>query len=372
MKPYTNMEKRVSLVDISRDTGFSVSAVSMALRKDLKIPAVTREIIEQSAQKLGYRPNPIVAALATRHFRSERTGRTPLAYIRQRTTDGELELREQDRIEKTHAQKLGYWLETFDVESFQSGEQATRILFSRGFQGIILQAHFELTLLPGMDWTRFCVVQRGESGGNPVPPAAQLPFRATLDHFNLIVRAWDETWKRGYRRIGFAFLPLSEKVPEDDVRWGAAQSRLRRVSRRDRIPPFILPRLTWQDSPLMADWVRRYRPDAVIGFNAFFLWALRQEGFRVPEDIGFATLHKSMPPLPNNFDFRESGMKALNLEVMFAVLELMDQLVRHSQYGLSKEPRTVMIQSEWIDGETLPRREKAGRSNRGRGCGGRG
>jgi LacI family transcriptional regulator len=352
------MEKRVSLVDISRDTGFSVSAVSMALRKHVKIPAATRKLIEESAHKLGYRPNPLVAALATRHFRSERTGKTPLAYIRQRPEDRDQELAERElmKLQQAHAQKLGYWLEPFDVESFKDGAQATRVLFSRGFQGIILEAHFQLNLLPGMDWTRFCVVQRGESGGEPVAAAEQLPFRATLDHFNLIVRAWDETWKRGYRRIGFAFLPLSEKVPEDDVRWGAAQSRLRRIPRRDRIPPFILPHLDWKDSPLLADWVRRYRPDAVIAFNAFFLWALRTEGFRVPEDLGFATLHKSAPPLIDKFNFHESGMKALSLEVMFAALELMDQLVRHHQYGLSKESRTVMIQPEWIEGETLPMR----------------
>ncbi len=348
------MEKRVSLVDISRDTGFSVSAVSMALRKHVKIPAATRKLIEDSAHKLGYRPNPLVAALATRHFRSERTGKTPLAYIRQRgTPDQELAEKELIKLQQEHAQKLGYWLETFDVASFRDGAQATRVLFSRGFQGIILESHFQLNLLPGMDWTRFCVVQRGESGGGPVAPAEQLPFRATLDHFNLTVRAWDETWKRGYRRIGFALLPLSEKVPEDDLRWGAAQSRLRRVPRRDRIPPFILPHVDWRDSPLLADWVRRYRPDAVVAFNAFFLWALREEGFRVPEDLGFATLHKSAP-IFNEPVSDDSGMKHLNLEVMCAALELMDQLVRHHQYGLSKEPRTVMIQSEWIDGETLP------------------
>ena len=326
----------------------------MALRNHAKIPLSTRQRIEDSARKLGYRPNPLIAALATRHFRSERTGRIPLAYIRMPQADSTQEEVEQTqiKIQQAEGQKLGYWVETFAVSTFKDGAQATRVLFSRGFQGIILQRHFQLDLLPGMDWNRFCIVEWGESSADPVAPAGRLPYRATVDHFDLVRRTWDEVWKRGYRRIGFAFLPLSDTVPEDDVRWGAAQSCLRRVPPRQRIPPYIPLRVHWKDSGLLADWVRRYRPDAVIGFNGFFLWGLRNEGFRVPEEIGFAALHRPEPT--KDYHYNDSGMKEMNLEIMLAALELMDQRVRHHQYGLSKESRTVMIAAQWIEGNTLP------------------
>jgi LacI family transcriptional regulator len=349
------MEKRVSLADISRDTGFSISAVSMALRKHVKIPVATRQLIEESARKLAYRPNPLIAALATRHFSSERTGKTPLAYIHVPSADlGDMAAPARIKVQEEYGRKLGYWLETFDVTSFKDGAQATRILFSRGFQGIILQRHFQLNLLPGMDWNRFCVVEWGESSADPVATTEQLPYRATVDHFNSIVRTWDEAWKRGYKRIGFGFLPLSEKEPEDDLRWGAAQSCLRRVPRRFRIPPLILHRIDWKDSRIVADWARRHRLDAVIGFNTFFLWALKTEGFRIPDEIGFATLHSVPSAEGAEYDFGEAGMKDMRLEIMLVALDVMDQMVRHHQYGLFKEPRTVMIQSKWIEGVTLP------------------
>jgi hypothetical protein len=41
---------------------------------------------------------------------------------------------------------------------------------------------------------------------------------------------------------------------------------------------------------------------------------------------------------------------------ILAALELLDQQIRHHQCGLSNEPRVLMIDPEWIDGETLPDR----------------
>jgi hypothetical protein len=37
--------------------------------------------------------------------------------------------------------------------------------------------------------------------------------------------------------------------------------------------------------------VRRHKVEAVIGFNNSFLWGLAEGGIRVPEEVGFASLH---------------------------------------------------------------------------------
>ena len=49
--------------DIADRVGLSRSAVSLALRNHPSIPEATRERVRQAAAELGYRRNPLVAAL---------------------------------------------------------------------------------------------------------------------------------------------------------------------------------------------------------------------------------------------------------------------------------------------------------------------
>lgn len=55
---------KATLKDISSETGFSVTTVSLVLNhKPCKIPEVTKKIIIEAAQKLGYRPNQLAVSL---------------------------------------------------------------------------------------------------------------------------------------------------------------------------------------------------------------------------------------------------------------------------------------------------------------------
>jgi DNA-binding LacI/PurR family transcriptional regulator len=363
LKPF-KMEKRISLADIARVTGFAVSTISMALRNDASISTPTRKKIEETARRLGYYPNPLLAALASKQFREKRTDGTPIAYIRlpERTRGDEFTTQHIFALQQAHARKLGYRLEVFNVGDFRDGAHATGVLFSQGFQGILLQTRFRLNMLPGMDWNRFSVVGWGESTAKSQDSTRSPLSRAIVDHFGTVVRAWEETRKRGYRKIGFVLFNLPESRIEDESRLGAALMCLQRIPPRLRISPFILGQLNDFISLRLARWVRRCRLDAVIGFNSFILWALKREGFRIPRDLGFTSLHNEVDAeTPPRTKFRVSGMKEIRLKTMLAAVELLDQQIRHHQYGLPGEPRTVLIDSEWIEGETLP--PKPGRSS---------
>jgi LacI family transcriptional regulator len=212
-------------------------------------------------------------------------------------------------------------------------------------------------MLPGMDWARFSVVGWGESllGSCVVP----LTFvRAGVDHFGSVLRAWDEVWKRGYRRIGFVLLPLRPGSQDDQIRWAASQSCMLRIAPRERVPTLLCTTEKEQGKVTeLKKWVNRYRLDAVIGFGSFFLRLLGREGFRVPRDLGFASLHVLEKPEPiGALAIKLAGMKDIRMESMMAAVESLDQQIRHHQYGLPQQPRTIMIHSEWIDGETLPPR----------------
>jgi LacI family transcriptional regulator len=351
MKPF--MSKRISLADVARSTGLGVSTVSMALRNVGTISPKTQKRIQEAARTLGYYPNPLLATLASKHFDSKYSSGVPVAYLDYPGGNRELHFITAPIINavQEHGRKLGYRVERFTLDDFKDGAHATQILFSRGFQGIILPSHFQLNMLPGMDWNRFSVVAWGEGVAESPDCPHPLLYRATVDHFGLVLRAWNEAWKRGYRRIGFALFGDSITEKDDQLRIGASQFCLQSVPPRYRVPTCFVKNF---DSRTMAKWIRRYRPDAVIGFNGFMAWALRHEGFRMPEDFGLALLHKGSDDSPPETRTSESGMMEMNEKSVLVALELLDQQIRHHQCGLSTEPRTISINSEWIDGDTLP------------------
>ena len=61
---------RVRLIDISRETGFSINTVSLALKGSSRISDETRELIVKTAERLHYVPNNSARFLVTKESRS--------------------------------------------------------------------------------------------------------------------------------------------------------------------------------------------------------------------------------------------------------------------------------------------------------------
>jgi LacI family transcriptional regulator len=350
------MDRRISLSDVARQTGFAVPTVSLALRNAGTVSQATRKKIQEAARALGYVPNPLLAALASKQFGSG-VAKPSIAYINHFDPQNTRHF-DSFKCTQRRAAELGYSLDYFETADFRDGAHATQVLFSRGVQGIILPHWFDLKMLPGMDWNRFSVVEVEGDTVETIDSPRPLFSGAVVDHFGLALRAWNETWKRGYRRIGFALFNLDPQSMDDRQRWSAVQLCQHRVSARLRVPPFFLMPGNEQSSGdgELRKWLERYRPDAVIGFNSAFIWFLKEAGRRIPEDIGFASLHKQIDPEISLELDPESGMKFMYLECQLASLELLDQQIRRHQCGLPRRPRTVMVHSEWVDGDSLPPR----------------
>jgi DNA-binding LacI/PurR family transcriptional regulator len=277
----------------------------------------------------------------------------PLAYIHfpEEKPNHEESVRYFIKLGQEYALKLGYRLNFFDAREFESGIQATRILYSRGTQGILVPHGLDLNRLQGMDWARFSVVGWGSGAMNldlPQPPLN----RVAVDHFGAVVQAWNETCQRGYQKIGFALPTLLPSSTNDQSRWAAVQYCLQRVPSRLRLPTFFSG--SRADVDQICPWARRYRPDAIIGFNTWMRHALESGGFRIPHDAGYVSLHKDFDIGPGHLRDRDSGMEQPEVECMRAAVELLDQQIRHHQCGFSEQTRTVMIHAKWVDGETLP------------------
>src|SRR5687767_1931302 len=64
MKP-ENPPPRISMRDLAARLGVTHVTVSMALRDNPRVSPATRERVKKLADELGYRPDPMLSALAT-------------------------------------------------------------------------------------------------------------------------------------------------------------------------------------------------------------------------------------------------------------------------------------------------------------------
>ncbi|MDG2170113.1 MAG: hypothetical protein P8L44_19565 [Opitutales bacterium] len=79
---------------------------------------------------------------------------------------------------------------------------------------------------------------------------------------------------------------------------------------------------------------------------------LKEMGYRIPEDFGFINL--GLSSRNDHFagidpNWEEMGRIAAN--------QIIDQLNRN-EVGIPGYPLVALIQGDWVDGETLPLREK--------------
>jgi hypothetical protein len=145
------LQARPTLRDIGHKTGFHYSTVSLALRDHPRIPDSTKQIIREAAKGLGYQPDAMLSALcAYRLTKRMPKGQTVIAWItnHQTRTGWKMSACTQDYFEAAsqRATERGYQLEIFWLsEPGMTGERMSRILWTRGIQGVLLppQEHFD-------------------------------------------------------------------------------------------------------------------------------------------------------------------------------------------------------------------------------------
>lgn len=335
---------RTTLSDIARAAGVGKATVSLALRDHPKIPAVTRERVKAAAAKLNYRPDPALARIAAHRWRTrEHPSDFVVAFITTPHPWNNRESLPELRLAAVeHGERLGYRVEHFRSEDYASPEQLGRVLFHRGIRGVIVGQILREDFVRNFPWGSFTCV--GCHVGYYQPPVhVVLP-----DFHHAIVRVWRETMAAGYRRIGVALLREMEAVDLFD-----------KVSAvlfcQARLTP-DLPAIPLQHfSPVELDefdaWLKKYKPDVVLGFNGSVCTWLEKCNLKVPTDIAFASLDN----LPSA-KFRGKSISGANPDYAFigrTSVEQLDLLLRTNLHGIPANPLTVHVPSGWIVGETM-------------------
>lgn len=331
----------VTLRDLAGRAGLSKSAVSLALRGSPKVAEATRARVRAVAEACGYRPDPLVARLATRRWRRAAAG-DRLALLHGAVAAGGAESTRLERFAAAAGQvaaSLGYRLDRFPADRV-GWAALLRMLHHRGYPGLIL---FEWTWRESwqdLPWEKFSVVGVRTSFDDP-------PFDTVKDDvFGALLLVWRQVRERGYRRPGLA---LFEEWPSRDraLREGASALLERLWPASDSAVPLLETTADPAGRARFLRWWRRHRPDAVIGQTGLFHWWMREAGGRIPQETGFASLGDESE------DSGLSGIRVPYDQAGRCCLQLLDNRLRHHQTGLSDRPWRLDLLGDWREGRTL-------------------
>jgi LacI family transcriptional regulator len=336
------MDKRVTQKDIADKLGVHVSTVSLALKNHPRISDEKKKEVLETAEKMGYRPDPQLSALI--HYRSknqETKERPRIAFLTNWDEKNKWRTNYAHNCfyegAEDQATKLGYSLEHFWIgEPGMTGKRLSRIIYNRGIKGVIISSFQYPQEDYEFDWTKFCSVKIDNL------PLNLQAHTVRNDHLNIVRTAIRKTHEKGYKKIG---LCLQENWGETvDYLWSAGFLWERSHLLKDNSVPTVY--LKYEDEKVFQEWYKKHKPDAIISINKFAINWLESMNLELGEDVGYVDLNA----IPGE---TISGVSQKHTYVGKAATDTLHSLMIRNEYGLPESPIVSMVAGEWIEGLSL-------------------
>lgn len=322
----------------------------MALKGDPRISAATRRHVCEVAARLGYRPNPLVAALmATRRMQRRSDRHAVLAYVTTHPAsddwrDNTTYVRFYDGARR-RAAELGYRLEEFPLRAPRMTPARFRqILRARSIHGMLIAPlpHGEKSI--ECDVANFAVVGVG--------PSVRAPRidRVSNDHLQSALLAVRCCRELGYRRIGFVV--SRETSTRLDDRWLSGYLLgLHEAPGLVRLPP-LMPETVEEIAPALPGWCRRTRPDVVISGNF-----TPRHPHCLPAATGMVLLD-----VVERDEGHWAGIFQDSLRIGGIAVEHLVAKMERNEFGSMERAQLHLLAGEWVAGRSaLGRGVAAGR-----------
>lgn len=340
------MKPRITLKDVAEVAQVSATTVSLALRADPRLPQNTADRVRSVARQLGYQRDPWLTSLSSyRKGQRRKSGHSVIALLsnwdtksgwRQRKTfcqyyDG---VREQ-------ADAFGFRTEEFWLPDHGGARRTAEVLYHRGISGLIVFPLPTEKAKLEFNFENFSAVQVGRSPHEP-------PLHSVShNHFKAVVTALEELTALGYRRIGLATPKAHEGI--QSARWTGAflGQQLHYPQKIGNVPAHLVNR--FEKAPFL-QWVKEHECDVVLSTESCAHQWLEEEGYCVPQDIGFA--HLTMDEAD-----RFSGILLNSAQTGYQAINLLNTFMTSGQRGIPETPLTLVVDGTWQTGKTL-RRQK--------------
>jgi LacI family transcriptional regulator len=343
------LSPRVSISDVARAAGVSKSAAGFALMNKPEVSPATREKVLRVARRLGYAPDPLLASWMANIRKTKTKEFQPIVWL---NTHAERNAWQKYKFlspylesAQNRAAQLGYRIEHLWVN--QSGMTMRRIshsLYQQGVEGAIITypaRHFRLK------WDYLAAVCLEES------LLAPSLHRVSTDIFANFLLAMKMLKRFGYRHIGICL----ERNLDRRTHYGfsAMIQYFDSVCPGSRkIPPFFYwwdPRREeegWKNTKAkIIAWIRRHRPEVILGHSDWLVHCVKEAGYRAPEDIGI--VHLATDDDVSDWAGISSNRRAIGA----AAVELVISLIQNRQFGLPATALNTSVHGTWHSGWTL-------------------
>lgn len=311
--------------------------VSLALRNSGSISGAVRARIQNIADELGYRPNPLVSTLmAARAGGKSESADYPLAIVdlsqRQDWPDGTLFARAVFQGIRERAGELGFSVEVFRPPRLNAEGMAFlhRVFHARNIRGVIVAPGVIGFRIPSFPWEHYCAASLGYSVVDP-------PLHAvTSRQYGNALLLYEHLHQSGYRRIGLVTTEQFESLTMHHAS-AALHTHCRMHPENLEIRPLLLD--AKYNKELLTSWLRKVKPDVVISSNDLTS-RLRDCGRKVPQTLGFAILntHNCVEENPSL-----TGLDIQPWHIGAASVETVVSHLHRNDFGLPRCPSTLMI-----------------------------
>lgn len=355
-------DKRVTIRDLARKSGFSTFTVSAALRDSPRVAASTREKIKEIAREAGYVPSAVLSSLGAARYREE--GKRTLIASVYLVPDDPFWMRQthnQAGPLEAVAQEEGLALRSEWVHSVEALQCQLQHWQRIGIEGILLNQWVSAKSLADLSidfgafsWLAMC----------DVDPGTNSPLHSVRpDLQQAIIMAWAKAHEQGHQRIGAIFPQHTDttRFADDVERWAGVHGAQRYFGQLEPIPPLFIPAEIIDHDHEVATreyvepWLAKHRPDAVAGFNGIVYHFLKRADHLPPEKLSF--IHLDFCEERNQIQrITVAGFRATDKERMRTALHHLTRMVVQRERGLPSTPLRTLVPFTWMDGESLPDR----------------
>jgi LacI family transcriptional regulator/LacI family repressor for deo operon, udp, cdd, tsx, nupC, and nupG len=342
------MHPRLTHQDIARQADMDRSTVSLALQNHPRVARKTRERIQKLALEMGYKPDPMLAALAVYSSRKKPPlFEGSLAWVVNRNTPAS-DWPDDDWRKiglfaeyfdgaKSRAAERGYKIEEFELDEKRLGAgRVANILRARNIRGVLLCPQPNASVSLEFPYEDFSCVTYGHTLEKP-----QL-HKVVTSQYQSMITVMGKVRAAGYRRIGLMYSRRnSSRSIHNSLAGYLADEFLHNPL--NGIPPI---------DPSEDDikvWFHKYKPDAIVSAHVIDgLEVIETNGLRVPEDVALA-----MPVIPDRSG-RIAGIYENSGHMGRMAVDLLVSMIHAGERGIPEVVHVTTVNGEWIPGDSLP------------------